>query len=64
MRPRIPLQPDDVLSDGTPDGARLSPELTEAFERAYAATLACHELDALTVELVRLRNATFQGCHT
>ena len=63
MTPRIPV--DDLGHDrhGTPDVRSLEPPLLhDATLRYDVAIRALDSVDAVTVELVRLRNAYVQQC--
>jgi hypothetical protein len=63
MKPRIPLPPDAVLASGRADTAPMAP--TVAATRAQLRQTAFHmgNVDPVTTELVRIRNARFQQCN-
>lgn len=62
MSPRIPLASDAVLPIGLPDTSGLAPALDQLRRRLPLVVDSDH-LDAVTAELVRLRNARRQGCN-
>ena len=63
--PRLPI-PDGLLTrDGTPDPYQaFDPAIRDTYRRLTDLTRPRQGLDPVTSELVRLRNAHLQGCHT
>lgn len=62
MAPRISF-PDAPLGRwGVPDPSGVAPEIKAARRRLRAAAFAMTNVDPVTSELVRMRNATFQQC--
>jgi hypothetical protein len=62
MKPRIPLPPDALNESGLPDAAWMAPAISEARGRLRKAGFRMHKVDAVTTELVRMRNARYQNC--
>jgi hypothetical protein len=63
MAPRITLPSDEVLSIGLADLSGLVGPLGPAQGAAYMSLGKLHSLDAVTLELCRLRNARHQDCN-
>ena len=59
---RIPLLTDRLTQLGIPDASGLCPTLDRAHVEAYLAVVSMDQVDAVTSELVRLRNAEAQDC--
>jgi len=62
MKPRIPLPPDAVNESGLADTASMAPTIAEARGHLRKAGYRMHTIDAVTTELVRMRNARYQNC--
>lgn len=63
--PRLPIPPGLLTPQGTPDPYQaFDPRIAAGRDRLTAHTRAGSALDPVTSELVRLRNAHLQGCHT
>ena len=63
--PRLPIPPGMLTPQGTPDPYQaFDPRIAAGRDRLTALTRATGELDSVTSELVRLRNAHLQGCNT
>jgi hypothetical protein len=63
MTPRIPLPSDGVNELGLPDTSGLAPAITAARNRLRRAAYRMKSVDAVTTELVRIRNARYQNCY-
>lgn len=62
MKPRIPL-PDDVANEAAmPVVFDMAPAIVTARGQLRRASFRARTLDAVTTELVRMRNARFQNC--
>ena len=62
MTPRIPLPTDELNALGLPDTSGLAPELAAARDQLRRAAFRMRSVDAVTTELVRIRNARHQTC--
>ena len=62
MNPRIPLPTDAVNELGLPDTSSMAPELARARNELRRAAFRMRSVDAVTTELVRMRNARHQTC--
>ena len=62
MKPRIPLPSDELGPLGLPDTSGLAPAITVARDRLRRAAYRMRGVDAVTTELVRIRNARHQTC--
>ena len=63
MTPRIPLPTDELNALGLPDTSTLAPELASARDQLRSAAFRMRSVDAVTTELVRIRNARHQSCY-
>ena len=62
MKPRIPLPSDELNPLGLPDTSTLAPVLAAARDQLRRAAFRMRQVDAVTTELVRIRNARHQTC--
>ncbi len=62
MTPRIPLPSDELNALGLPDTSALAPALAAARDQLRRAAFRMRSVDAVTTELVRIRNARHQTC--
>jgi hypothetical protein len=63
MTPRIPLPSDELDAMGLPDTSTLTPALAGARDQLRRAAFRMRSVDAVTTELVRIRNARHQFCY-
>jgi hypothetical protein len=63
VKPRIPLPSDERNQLGLPDTSALAPELAAARDGLRRAAFRMRSVDAVTTELVRIRNARHQSCY-
>jgi hypothetical protein len=63
MTPRIPLPSDELDALGLPDTSTLAPELARARDQLRRAAFRMRSVDAVTTELIRIRNARHQSCY-
>ena len=63
MKPRIPLPTDALNPLGLPDTSTLAPALAAARDQLRRAAFRMRQVDAVTTELVRIRNARHQSCY-
>jgi hypothetical protein len=56
------LPSDAVNSSGLPDTAGMAPAIAAARQRLRRVGFRMRGIDAVTTELVRIRNARFQNC--
>ena len=63
MTPRIPLPTDEHDRWGLPVTTGLAPGITVARGRLYKAAHRMRQVDPVTTELVRIRNARHQTCY-
>ena len=59
----MPVPSDRLTSLGVIDESTWLPELQAARDRFQRAAERRHALDAMSAELIRLRNARVQSCH-
>jgi hypothetical protein len=65
VSPRIPIPAGLLTAQGTADPyLAFDPRIRAGRDRLSALTKRSGALDPITHELVRLRNAHLQGCHT
>ena len=62
MKPKIPLPPDAVKESGLADTAGMSPTIAAARGDLRRTAFRMRTVDAVTTELVRIRNARYQNC--
>jgi hypothetical protein len=62
VKPRIPLPSDELGPLGLPDTSGLAPELSAARDRLRRTAYRMRQVDPVTTELVRIRNARHQSC--
>jgi hypothetical protein len=62
VKPRIPLPTDELGPLGLPDMSGLAPALSAARDRLRRAAYRMRQVDPVTTELVRIRNARHQTC--
>ncbi len=63
MKPKIPLPPDAVTESGLADTTGMAPAIAAARGRLRRVAFRMHTVDAVTTELVRIRNGRFQHCN-
>jgi hypothetical protein len=63
VKPRIPLPTDSVNESGLANTAGMAPALGAARRRLYRTGFRMRNVDPVTTELVRIRNARFQSCN-
>jgi hypothetical protein len=63
VTPRLPLPTDELNALGLPDTSALAPALAGARDRLRRAAFRMRSVDAVTTELVRMRNARHQFCY-
>jgi hypothetical protein len=63
MTARIPLPSDQLNALGLPDTSTLAPGLAAARDALRRAAFRMRSVDAVTTELVRIRNARHQSCY-
>jgi hypothetical protein len=63
VKPRIPLPTDALNPLGLPDTSTLAPALAAARDQLRRAAFRMRQVDAVTTELVRIRNARHQSCY-
>lgn len=63
MKPRIPLPTDELNQLGLPDTSGMAPAMTAARDQLRRAAFRMRQVDAVTTELVRIRNARHQTCY-
>jgi hypothetical protein len=63
VTPRIPLPTDELNSLGLPDTSGMAPAMAAARDRLRRAAFRMRQVDAMTTELVRIRNARHQTCY-
>lgn len=62
MKPRIPLATDELGPWGLPDTSGLAPAMAAARDRLRRVAYRMRQIDPVTTELVRIRNARHQTC--
>ncbi len=62
MTPRIPLPSDELNALGLPDTSAMAPALAAARDQLRRAAFRMRSVDAVTTELVRIRNGRHQTC--
>jgi hypothetical protein len=62
VKPRIPLPSGELNPLGLPDTSTLAPVLAAARDQLRRAAFRMRQVDAVTTELVRIRNARHQTC--
>jgi len=62
VAPKIPLPNVEMTALGTPDTRALAPEMSEPTRRYFRESGHLAEVDVVTTELVRIRNARHQTC--
>ena len=63
MKPKIPLPPDAVNESGLADTAGMAPAISAARGDLRRVAFRMRTVDAVTTELVRIRNGRFQNCN-
>lgn len=63
MKPRIPLESADVNSLGLPKTSGMAPLLSKARRDLAKVAHGMSQVDPVTTELVRIRNARYQNCY-
>ena len=63
MKPRIPLESDELTPFGLPDTAGLAPAISAARRELARASYRLSHVDPVSSELVRIRNARHQNCY-
>jgi hypothetical protein len=63
VKPRIPLPTNELNALGLPDTSTLAPALAAARDQLRRAAFRMRQVDAVTTELVRIRNARHQSCY-
>jgi hypothetical protein len=63
VKPRIPLPTNELNPLGLPDTSTLAPALAAARDQLRRAAFRMRQVDAVTTELVRIRNARHQSCY-
>ena len=63
MKPKIPLPPGAVKESGLADTAGMAPAIAAARGDLRRSAYRMRTVDAVTTELVRIRNARFQNCN-
>jgi hypothetical protein len=63
VKPKIPLPSDAVTASGLPDTAGMAPAISSARGDLRRVAFRMRTVDAVTTELVRIRNAKFQKCN-
>ena len=62
MTPRIPLPSDELNALGLPDTSAMAPARAAARDQLRRAAFRMRSVDAVTTELVRIRNGRHQTC--
>jgi hypothetical protein len=62
VKPRIPLSSGVVTEAGLVDGTQMAPAISAARDRLRRVSYRMRSVDAVTTELIRIRNARFQNC--
>ena len=62
MKPRIPLPTEELGPFGLPDTSHLAPAMAAARTRLRQVAYRMRQVDPVTTELVRIRNARHQTC--
>jgi hypothetical protein len=62
VRPRIPLPSDELNALGLPDTSTMAPALAAARDQLRRAAFRMRSVNAVTTELVRIRNGRHQAC--
>jgi hypothetical protein len=63
VKPRIPLPADAVTDSGLADTSGMAPAVSAARRQLRRTAFRMRSVDAVTTELVRIRNARFQNCN-
>ena len=63
MTPRIPLESNELTSLGLPKTTGMAPVLSKARRDLARAAHQMGQVDPVTTELVRIRNARYQNCY-
>ena len=63
MSPRIPLPTDNVTSLGVPDTRGIAPAIGKIRSALARSVYASGPVEAVALELVRMRNARLQQCN-
>jgi hypothetical protein len=63
VKPRIPLPTDELNQLGLPDTSGMAPAMAAARDHLRRAAFRMRQVDAVTTELVRIRNARHQTCY-
>jgi hypothetical protein len=63
VKPRIPLPHDEPGPWGLPDTTGLAPMMAAARDRLRRVAYRMRQVDPVTTELVRIRNARHQSCY-
>jgi hypothetical protein len=62
MKPRIPLPSETVNEWGLADTSGMAPGIAAARQHLRRVAFRMRSVDAVTTELVRIRNARYQNC--
>jgi hypothetical protein len=63
VTPRIPLPSDQLNALGLPDTSSWAPGLAHARDQLRRTAFRMRSVDAVTTELIRIRNARHQSCY-
>ena len=63
VKPKIPLPAGAVSESGLVETAAMAPAVAAARRQLRRTAFRMHTVDAVTTELVRMRNARFQNCN-
>jgi hypothetical protein len=63
MKPKIPLPPEAVNESGFANTAGMAPAIAAARGNLRRVAFRMHTVDAVTTEVVRIRNGRFQQCN-
>lgn len=63
MKPKIPLPPEAVNESGLANTAGMAPTISAARGVLRRVAFRMHTVDAVTTEVVRIRNGRFQQCN-
>jgi hypothetical protein len=63
VKPKIPLPPEAIQASGLANTAGLAPAIAAASGNLRRVAFRMRTVDAVTTELVRIRNGRFQKCN-
>jgi hypothetical protein len=63
VKPKIPLPAGAVTESGLADTSGMAPAISSARRQLRRTAFRMRSVDAVTTELVRIRNARFQNCN-